>query len=330
MPKSKLILWWKRTEPKTVGAIILSVVLLAFFITLILLLVNPPPSCPKKEETVEKAKSVTVFLIDMGNRLSEEGWDILKEKMDEIIREVPRAGFLYIYKATQETQEEEEQGSGNAEGDPKYKYGVERVIHKCSPGKEEEAVFPYDNPRALKRNWENNFKKPIDEALGKIRDELTDEKNFAYWPILDFIQRFAVTRKLNVFADADDQTEKRLVIVSPFVHHREKNDNNPSYIYDMRETRIYDEYQRPTDTFREFRDTFQDFKDNHESYYDRIRLENSELKGVKVTLFMLRALEEEEGIRLPDPRILEDFWTEYFKDAETEVEKVQRIEGIEN
>ena len=217
---------------------------------------------------VNGPKSETAILLDVTDPISDITTLDLRNQFQRIVAEVPIGGAIDIYALT------EKQGE------------LVQTFHGCNPGNGNNVDEWTSNPRLAQARWEKGFQKPLADIAGKLNVGDAGKQS----PIMAGIQKI----NLEVFANADAGTPKRLYIASDMIEH--------------------------TDAFSSYRDGVSYQKFQQSPARDRFR---TSLDGVGVTILAFQR--PNMKFAMED---LANFWAQWVKSNNGSFDGFVRLEGI--
>ena len=164
---------------------------------------------------------------------------------------------------------------------------IKPIFSLCNPDDGSASNPLYENPRLLKKRWEEKFGSKLNSILG----EITKKSSSDISPILEMIQAVSVEG----FPSNSDHKRKRLVIVSDMLH------NMPEY------SQYRDSVDMETLMARKH-------------YFQHVR---TDLRGVDVTILYIRR----EGAENLQNRRHAEFWARYVEEMGGTLVRVTRIQG---
>lgn len=142
------------------------------------------------------------------------------------------------------------------------------VIERCNPGTAADVDEMTGNPAAVEEKYETLFKRPLDEAFGQLMSASGAERS----PILESVQSVALTELKRPSVEGKPM---RLIIASDLLQNTDR-------------ISFYGRVPAP-----------QELLDS-----DAFRILRTDLKGIKVELWMLQRLDSQQR----QPRALIDLW----------------------
>lgn len=218
----------------------------------------------------DKISAITVILIDHTDKLNTMQRASLEGRLWDDVSSIPKNSLLEVYSV------------GNTTEHP-----LVPVLNICNPGDENSVNNLTGNKLFAEKNYEEKFKKPIRDILGKIVNDQSDIES----PIMESLQSISVT---SFIGEQNKNAEKKLIIVSDLLQH----------------SKSFSVYKGIPD-FNTFKDT---------PYWRSIK---ADFKDVDVEIYVLN---RSNAIALQNPRLLK-LWTDYFENQYTTVKNVIPVEG---
>lgn len=244
---------------------ILSIFTLYFFLKKTSITIDPNTFCP-----VNGATSITAILIDETDPLSPIQQASLKKELLKIKNQIPTHGKIEVY-LIGNTQEQV----------------LSPILSFCNPGKGTDANKFYQNPKLIKKKWNENFNKPIDKVLSSLSNSKIQDQS----PIMESIQSIAITAFKNI---GSKNAQYRLIIASDMLQYTPEfnlYNNNP----------------------------------NNKTFLNNnfLKKMHSDLRGVQIDILLLRRTSNKNI----QGHLLIKFWETFFEKQGTDLNSVYSITG---
>jgi hypothetical protein len=148
--------------------------------------VDHATGCPQDEEY----SGIFAVLLDTTDPISPVQQEIVRKKLDEFGKNLPRYGKLEVF-AVRSTSDRL----------------IEPLLQVCNPGRANDTNVLTGNPTLMEKKWHEEFMNPLDKSLKVALSDFVSAKQS---PIMEEIQEVSV----DAFFETPPKTSKRLVIVS--------------------------------------------------------------------------------------------------------------------
>jgi hypothetical protein len=228
-------------------------------------------SINKENFCAEEIKEMTVVVIDHSDKLNTIQKAALQARLWDIVENMPKNYFqIRIFSA--------DKISENV-------LTPELVL--CNPGSEKEMSRFTENQKIVRKQYEEKFKKHLDEILNGILNKDSASQS----PIMEAVQSVAVT---SFIGERNKHIQKKLILVSDLLQH----------------TANFSLYNGGTD--------FENYKTSN--HWKSVK---SDLNDVEVELYFLH---RDEDAKLQNSK-LREFWIQFFENQGAKVTRFLPIEG---